>query len=54
MILAGSYGQKRWTLRLKEEYGVRMFESRMPKRILGSKRKEIIGNRRNLRIFTEI
>jgi hypothetical protein len=48
MILAGSYGKKRWCLGIKEEYRFRMFERRLPKTILGSKREEIIGDRRKL------
>ena len=36
------YGHKTWSLILREERGLRVFENRVLRRILGSKRDEII------------
>jgi len=45
------YGCETWSLTLKEEHGVRVFENMMLRRILGPKRDEVTGERRKL--YTE-
>jgi len=43
-----SYGFGNWSLTLKEERGLRMFEKRVFRRIFGPKRDEITGKLRKL------
>jgi hypothetical protein len=40
------YGCETWSLTLKEEHEVRVFESRVMRRIFGPKRDEVTGERR--------
>jgi hypothetical protein len=42
------YGCETWSLTLREEYRLRVFESRVLRRILGSKRDEVTGEWRKL------
>jgi hypothetical protein len=42
------YGCETWSLKLRKEHRLRVFENRVPRRILGPKREEIIGNWRKL------
>jgi hypothetical protein len=42
------YGCGTWSLTLREEHRLRVFESRVLRRILGPKRDEVIGERRKL------
>jgi hypothetical protein len=42
------YGCETWTLTLKEEHRLRVFEKRVLRRIFGSKRDEVTGGRRKL------
>jgi hypothetical protein len=37
------YGCKTWSLALREEYGLRVFENRVLRRIFGPKRDEVTG-----------
>jgi hypothetical protein len=37
------YGIESWSLTLREEYGLRVFENRMLRRIFGPKRNEVTG-----------
>jgi hypothetical protein len=37
------YGCETWSLTLQEEYGIRMSENRMLKKIFGLKREEMAG-----------
>ena len=43
------YGCETWSLTLKEERRLRVFENKMLKRIFGSKRDEVTGEWRKLR-----
>jgi hypothetical protein len=43
------YGRETWSLTLREERRLRVFENRVLRRIFGSKRDEVIGVWRNLR-----
>jgi hypothetical protein len=42
------YGCETWSLTLREEHRLRVFENRMLRRIFGTKRDEITGERRKL------
>jgi len=42
------YGCETWSLILREECGLRVFENRVLRRIFGSKREEVTGERRKL------
>jgi hypothetical protein len=42
------YGCKTWSLTLREEHRLRMFESRVLRRIFGPKRDEVVGSCRKL------
>jgi hypothetical protein len=42
------YGHETWSLALREEHGLRVFENRVLRRIFGPKRDEIIGGWRKL------
>jgi hypothetical protein len=42
------YGCETWSLTLKEEHGLRVFENRVLRRIFGSKRDEVTGGWRKL------
>jgi hypothetical protein len=42
------YGCETWSLTLREEHRLRVFENRMPKKIFGPKRDEVIGEWRKL------
>jgi hypothetical protein len=42
------YGCESWSLTLREESGLRVFENRVPRRILEPKRDEVIGSWRKL------
>jgi hypothetical protein len=37
------YGCETWSLKLREEHRLRIFENRVPKRIFGPKREEVEG-----------
>ena len=41
------YGCETWSLTLREEYRLRVFENRVLRRILGPKRDEVTGNEEN-------
>jgi hypothetical protein len=43
------YGCETWSLILREERRLRVFENRMLRRIFGSKRDEVMGEWRKLR-----
>ena len=38
------YGCETWSLRLREEFGLRVFENRVLRRIFGPKRDKVTGN----------
>jgi hypothetical protein len=42
------YGCETWSLALKEEYRLRVFENRVPRRIIGLKGDEVTGGWRKL------
>jgi hypothetical protein len=42
------YGAETWSLTLREEHRMRVFENRVLRRIFGSKRGEIMGDWRKL------
>jgi hypothetical protein len=42
------YGSEIWSLTLREEHKLKVFENRVPRRIYGSKRDEVIGGWRKL------
>jgi PAS domain-containing protein len=42
------YGCETWTLTLREEHGLRVYENRVLRRIFGLKRDEVTGGRRKL------
>ncbi|KAJ4433920.1 hypothetical protein ANN_16234 [Periplaneta americana] len=42
------YGCETWTLTLREEYGLRVFENKMLRKIFGAKRDEVTGEWRKL------
>jgi hypothetical protein len=42
------YGSETWSLTLREEYKLRVFEKKMSSRIFGPKRDEVIGGWRKL------
>jgi len=42
------YGCENWSLTLREERGLRMFENRVLRRILGAKRDEVTGEWKKL------
>jgi hypothetical protein len=42
------YGCETWSLTLREEHGLRVFEKRVLRRIFGSKRDEVKGGWRKL------
>jgi hypothetical protein len=44
------YGCETWSLILREEHRLRVFEKRGRRRIFGPKRDEVIGGRRKLHI----
>jgi hypothetical protein len=41
-------GYKTWSLTLREEHGLRVFENRVLRRIFGSKRDEVTGDWKKL------
>jgi hypothetical protein len=43
------YGCETWSLTLREEHRLRVFENRLPRRIFGPKRDEMTGDLRKLR-----
>jgi hypothetical protein len=43
-----SYGCETWSLKLREEHRLRIFENRMLRRIFGPKREEVVGGWRGL------
>jgi hypothetical protein len=47
------YGCETWCLTLREEHRLRMFESRVLRRIFGLKRDEVIGGWRKLVLFVK-
>jgi hypothetical protein len=44
----GQYGCETWSLTLREEYRLRVFENRVLRRIFGPKRDEVMGGWRKL------
>jgi hypothetical protein len=42
------YGRENWSLTLREEHRLRVFENRVLERIFGPKRGEVTGEWRNL------
>jgi hypothetical protein len=48
IFLAVLYGCETWSLTLREEHRLRVFENRVLRRILGPKRDEVTGERRKL------
>jgi hypothetical protein len=42
------YGRETWSLTLREEHRLRMFEDKVLKRIFGSKKNEVTGGCRKL------
>jgi hypothetical protein len=42
------YGCETWSLTLREEHGLRVFENRVLRRIFGAKRDEVTGEWRQL------
>jgi hypothetical protein len=42
------YGCETWSLTLREEHRLRVFENRLPRRIFGPKRDEVTGEWRKL------
>jgi hypothetical protein len=42
------YGCKTWSLTLREEHGLRVFENRVLRRIFGPKRDDVMGDWRKL------
>jgi hypothetical protein len=48
-VVAYLYGCETWSLTLREEQRLRMFENRVLRRIFGPKRDEVTGERRKLR-----
>jgi hypothetical protein len=42
------YGCKTWSLTLREEHGLRVFENRVLRRIFGPKKDEVTGEWRKL------
>jgi hypothetical protein len=42
------YGCENWSLTLKEEHRLRVFENRVPRRVFGPKRDEVTGEWRKL------
>jgi hypothetical protein len=47
-LLAVLYGCKTWSLTLREEHRLRVFENRVLRRIFGPKRDEVTGGWRKL------
>jgi hypothetical protein len=43
-----SYGCETWSLTLREDHRLRVFESRVLRKVSGSKREEVTGNRGKL------
>jgi hypothetical protein len=48
MLPVSPYGCKTWSLTLREEHRLRVFENRVLKRIFGLKRDEVMGRFRKL------
>jgi len=48
MLLVVLYGCEAWSLTLRKEHRLRVFENRVLRRILGSKREEVTGEWRRL------
>jgi hypothetical protein len=46
------YGCQTWSLTLREEHRLRVFENRVVRRIFGPKRDDVTGDWRKLRIGT--
>jgi hypothetical protein len=42
------YGCQTWTLTLREEHILRVFENRVVRKLFGQKRDEVVGSRRKL------
>jgi hypothetical protein len=42
------YGRETWSLTLREEYGLRVYENRVQRGIFGPKGKEVVGGWRRL------
>jgi hypothetical protein len=47
-LLLVLYGCETWSLTLREEHRLRVFENRVPRRIFGPKRDEVTGEWRKL------
>jgi hypothetical protein len=48
ILLVVLYGCETWSLTLREEHRLRVFENRVPRRIFGPKREEVTGGWRKL------
>jgi hypothetical protein len=48
ILPVASYGCETWSLTLREEHRLRMFENRVLRRLLGPKRGEVTGGWRTL------
>jgi hypothetical protein len=48
IILLVLYGYETWSLTLREEHRLRVFENRVLRRICGPKREEVVGGWRRL------
>jgi hypothetical protein len=48
ILLVVLYGCENWSLTLREEHRLRMFENSLPRRIFGLKRGEVMGRWRKL------
>jgi hypothetical protein len=48
ILPVGLYGCETWSFTLWEEYGLRVFENRVPRRIFGHMREEVEGGWRRL------
>jgi hypothetical protein len=48
IFLVVLYGCETWSLALREEHQLRMFENRVLRRIIGPKREELMGSWRKL------
>jgi hypothetical protein len=46
-LLYNSYGCETWSLMLREERRLRVFENRVLRRVFGPKRNEVMGNGEN-------
>jgi hypothetical protein len=53
ILLLVLYECETWSLILREEHGLWVFENRVLRRIFGPKREEVVGGWRKLHNFTE-